>query len=247
MLTFRLRISNGAKTMNEFRDFTLSTDEPATVGLTTYEAIRRDIISGKLRPNAKLKLAAMKAAYAASVPTLREALNRLASEGFVHAAEQRGFFVAPVSAADLREIADLRLLLECDALKSSFQNGDTEWEAQVAAAHHKLQRTEKRMKAGELSQKPLWKRYDWEFHQALVSACGSANLLQLHAIIFAKYLRYQMQVLTFRGTVAALEHRHLFDAAMDRDAKRAVKLLRAHVKGGLDHALKEQAARFDAA
>ncbi len=208
-----------------------------TVGLSTYEAIRHDVIFGKLAPNTKLKLDAMKAAYGASIPTLRETLNRLASEGFVVAEEQRGFYVAPVSEADLREIADLRMLLECSALKLSIEKGDTEWEGKVAAAHHKLHRMEQKMKAGDHSEVELWKRYDWEFHQALILACGSANLLRLHAIIFDKYLRYQMQVLTFRGESAVREHRQLFEAAIERNTDRAEKVLRVHVEKGLEHAL----------
>jgi DNA-binding GntR family transcriptional regulator len=208
-----------------------------TVALSTYGAIRSDIIFGRLAPNAKLKLDDMKAAYKASIPTLRETLNRLASEGFVVAEEQRGFFVAPVSRSDLCEIAELRILLECNALTRSIEKGDTEWEGKVAAAHHKLHRMEQKMSAGDYSQKEIWKRYDWEFHQSLISACGSSNLLRLHAIIFDKYLRYQMLVLTFRGEPAALEHKQLFDAALDRNTDLAEAVLRTHVKAGLEHAL----------
>ena len=50
-----------------------------------------DIIFGQLVPGSKLKLEFIKSQYEASVSTLREALNRLASEGFVVAEEQRGF------------------------------------------------------------------------------------------------------------------------------------------------------------
>ena len=208
-----------------------------TVGLSTYGAIRNDIIFGRLAPDFKLKLDDMKAAYRASVPTLRETLNRLASEGFVVAEEQRGFFVAPVSKSDLREIADLRILLECSALKLSIEKGDTEWEGKVAAAHHKLHRMEQKMLTEDHAERELWKRYDWEFHQSLILACGSSNLLRLHAIIFDKYLRYQMHVLTFRGEPAALEHKQLLDAALDRNADLAEVVLRSHVKAGLKHAL----------
>ena len=64
-----------------------------TVANATYERLKHDIIFGKLKPGAKLKLETLKDEYAASVSTLRETLNRLTSEGFVSAAEQRGFFV----------------------------------------------------------------------------------------------------------------------------------------------------------
>jgi DNA-binding GntR family transcriptional regulator len=90
----------------------------ATVRSTTYERIKHDIIYGVLEPGLKLKLEALRDRYNASVSTLRETLNRLASEGFVVAAEQRGFFVKPVSKKDLTEIAYLRILLESSALET---------------------------------------------------------------------------------------------------------------------------------
>ncbi len=208
-----------------------------TVGSSTYEKIKRDIIFGRLAPGAKLKLDLLKDRYEASVSTLRETLNRLASEGFVAAEEQRGFFVTPVSREDLIEVANLRVLLECHALKTSVENGDTDWEGNLVAARHKLNLMEKRMLKGDESEKETWKRYDWEFHLALINACNSKNLLSLHSILYDKYLRYQMLVLTHRGREAVAEHKAMFDAALERDAEKAVKLLEVHIRNGLKHTL----------
>ena len=90
------------------------TKDGETVGDDGYRRIRADIIFGRLRPDQKLRLEAMKRDdYGVSVSTLREILSRLSSEGFVIAEGRRGFEVAPVSAANLKELAELRLLLEC--------------------------------------------------------------------------------------------------------------------------------------
>ncbi len=208
-----------------------------TVGSSTYEHIKHDIIFGELEPGTKLKLEGLKERYSASVSTLRETLNRLASEGFVDAAEQRGFFVRPVSPGDLTEIAELRILLEGSALETSIETGDADWEGNLVAAHHKLHLIEQKMQSGDHSQKEQWKRYDWEFHQALIRACNSENLLALHGVIFDKYLRYQMLVLTYRGSEAILEHRAMFDAALARDVPRAKAELEKHIRLGLEHTL----------
>ena len=209
-----------------------------TVGSTTYQRIKHDIIFGVLRPGAKLKLDTLKETYAASLPTLRETLNRLASEGFVEAPAQRGFLVKPVSEEDLREIAHLRILLECDALTLSLANGDTEWEGNLVAAHHKLNRMEQEILAGDTTKTELWKRYDWEFHLAMIQACKSQNLLDLHAILYDKYLRYQMLILTNRGEAAVREHKAMFQAALARDAATARELLEVHINNGLEHTLR---------
>jgi DNA-binding GntR family transcriptional regulator len=208
-----------------------------TVGSETYLRIKRDIIFGDLAPGTKLKLNGLKERYETSMSTLRETLNRLASEGFVDALEQRGFFVVPVSAEDLTEIADLRILLECSALDASINQGDADWEGNLVAAHHKLHRVENLLLAGDFSNKEEWKKLDREFHLALIQACANANLLALHGVLYDKYLRYQMLVLTYRGAEAVAEHQAIFDAAIKRDPQAASAALREHIHKGLVHTL----------
>ncbi|MBH0238389.1 GntR family transcriptional regulator [Methylobrevis sp. L22] len=208
-----------------------------TIGDNAYRRIRSDIIFGRIAPSQKLRLDRLRETYGASVSTLREILNRLTSEGLVVAEGQRGFEAAPVSVHNLREIAALRLLLEGFALEQSFAAGDVEWEGRVVSAHHKLAALEQRMRDGDMSQTELWKRYDWEFHQALISACGSKVLTDTHAAVFDKYLRYQMIALSFRGDIAAREHQVMLNAALARDAATAKQTLERHVSGGVEHAL----------
>jgi len=94
---------------------------PLSAGDSGYKRIRSDIIFGVLTPSGRLRLDAMKEDYGVSISTLREILNRLASEGFVVAEGQRGFELAPVSIQNLRELADLRILLEHHAMAESFR------------------------------------------------------------------------------------------------------------------------------
>ncbi|HEV7338972.1 MAG TPA: GntR family transcriptional regulator [Bosea sp. (in: a-proteobacteria)] len=209
----------------------------ASVGELAYRRIRADIIFGRLAPGQKLKLEVLREGYGASVSTLRELLNRLASEGLIAAEGQKGFMVAPVSATNLRELAAMRLLLEGHALAQSFEAGDMEWEGRVVAAHHKLAQMEKRMLDKDRADAELWKRYDWEFHHALISACGSQVLLDTHAAIYDKYLRYQMVAVIFRGQIAAEEHQILLDCALKRDQERAAAVLDVHVNACVEHTL----------
>ena len=213
------------------------TPPSASIGEMAYRRIRADIVFGRLAPGQKLKLEVLREAYGTSVSTLRELLNRLASEGLVEAEGQKGFMVSPVSATNLREIAAMRLLLEGHALAQSFEAGDMEWEGRVVAAHHKLAQMERRMLDQDRADPELWKRYDWEFHHALISACGSQVLMDNHAAIYDKYLRYQMVAVIFRGEIAAQEHRLLLDCAMRRDIAQATSILATHVDACVDHTL----------
>ena len=88
----------------------------------------------------------------------------------------------------------------------------------------------------------VWRQYDWAFHVALISACGSPMLLETYALVCDKYLRYQMIAAIFRGKVAADEHQALLESALARDWQRAQQTLAVHIDdcvvqmaGVLDH------------
>ena len=211
-------------------------DERETIGDDGYRRIRADIVLGRLRPEQKLKLDGLKESYGVSVSTLREILSRLTSEGLVLAEGRRGFEVAPVSIDNLKELAELRLLLEGHAMEASFARADMEWEGRVVSAHHKLAATE-RLMSSNIGEPDQWKRYDSEFHQELISKCGSRALLEAHAAVFDKYFRYQMIALNYRGDEPARQHQALLECALARNSVRAKLVLVDHVRGCVTHAL----------
>jgi len=211
-------------------------DESETIGDDGYRRIRADIVLGRLRPGQKLKLDGLKESYGVSVSTLREILSRLTSDALVIAEGRRGFEVAPVSVENLKELAELRLLLEGHAMKASFARADMEWEGRVVAAHHKLAATERLMSAN-IGEPDQWKRYDSEFHQELISNCGSPTLMNAHAAAFDRYFRYQMIALNYRGDEPAQQHQALLECALARDIERARKVLLDHVNGCVAHAI----------
>jgi len=202
----------------------------APVGETTYRRVRADIVFGRLAPGEKLTLERMRSAYGSAVSTLREIFNGLASEGLITAEGARGFEVAAISPDNLREVAAMRQLLECDALRSSFEAGDVEWEGRVVASHHKLASFEKRVAAGDRSDEESLRRYDWEFHNALISACGSRLLLEMHASLYDKYLRYLMLAAVFRGAPVVEEHHQLLTHALARDWRAAQAVTVTHIQ-----------------
>ena len=197
--------------------------------------IRFDIINNTLKPGDRLRLERLRETYGASVSTLREILNRLAAEHFVVAEGNRGFGVAPISQRDLRDICEMRLLLECHALRRSIEVGSVDWEAQVVSCHHKLQTAETQLIGGDGSQVMKWVQYDWDFHHATVMACDRPVLSATHSNIFDRFMRYHLYVLDFRGRPAADEHARLRDLVVGRNVEAAVSLLTSHVMAGMEH------------
>src|SRR5262245_5521788 len=73
-----------------------------------WQRIRDDIICGKLRPNARLRIGKLRELYGIGASPLREALSRLVPDGFVNSLDRRGFVVAPISLSEFRELTDVR-------------------------------------------------------------------------------------------------------------------------------------------
>ena len=87
-------------------------DTGLTLGSSTYEAIRLDILEGRFDPGGKLLFDAMREHYGIGISPIREALGRLNSEGWVARQEQRGFRVAEISKSELLGVVKTRVMIE---------------------------------------------------------------------------------------------------------------------------------------
>jgi GntR family transcriptional regulator, carbon starvation induced regulator len=210
---------------------------PSTLTEALQDRLRQDIILGALKPGAKLKLEILSKSYDVSVNTMREALSRLAADGLVIIEGQKGFTVLPVSLEDLRQITEMRQLLECHALRQSIARADLDWEARVAGAHHKLSKVEALVETEPERYGDVWERYNQEFHSALIGNCHSRWLLSFHKAMYDHSRRYRMLSLKtkpFPRAQSAKEHRKILDAALARDADKASELLALHILKGAE-------------
>lgn len=192
-----------------------------------YQTLRQRIIRGEYSPGTRLKIDALQQSLQLSSSPLREALNRLVAEGLVEADEGRGFRAAGVSVAEMNELADLRVLLEGEALRRSVKLGDDEWEGRVVAAAHKLRLSET---AGSFDVED-WSDRHRQFHLALLGGCGYPRLLRLCETLFDQAERYRRVArLSGEPRKKTTEHRKLEEMALSRDVDKAVDLLTRHIR-----------------
>lgn len=204
-----------------------------TLADAVYERLHADIVSGRLAPEARLRFEALRERCGAGIAPIREALQRLTSEGLVVAEGHVGFRVAPMSLADLEDINHLRLLLEIKAVREAVAQGDLKWESEVVAAAHALARTP--LPSGpDAPEAEPWEEQHRRFHEALIAACPSRRTLQICRTLFAQFRRYRRLILARYWTSAPLratidaEHDRIVDAIVRRDAEAAARLLEAH-------------------
>lgn len=202
----------------------------ATRATSLYDQLRADLLAGELEPGAKLAIEALAEHYRTSATPLREALNRLVSDGLVQRREQRGFVAAGISADDLAEITRTRCWLEEIALRESIRAHSTAWEEALVLAHHRLAKTPRSLAAERFEDNPEWEPLHRAFHRALIAGCGSRWLLAFCEQLADQHHRYRRlsapRAFAKRGVKS--EHQQLLDAALAGRADDAVALLRQH-------------------
>lgn len=200
-----------------------------------YRLLREDIVSGRLAPDLKLKIEMLRQRYSLGASPIREALARLSGEHLVTLEGQRGCQVAPMSINDAHDIGRMRKMIEAEALRLAIPAGNQSWEDTVITSFHRLERVERRSDQG-IDDLAEWEILNGRFHQALVSACGSPWLLRIRSLLFDQHERYRR--LSRMRTVLTRdineEHRRLMEAALDRDAEEAVKIIEVHVERTTD-------------
>lgn len=204
----------------------------------TYDSLRASILSGELAPGTKLKIDELKRLLSVGASPIREALSLLTSDHLVERIDQRGFRVAHVSETDFAELLKTRAWLEERALRESIANGDRAWEEAVVLAHYRLSKTprtpadEARANTAAPRSSVEWERCHRAFHFALLAACGSAILLRFCGQLYDQNIRYRF--LSGRSAYPKRdinqEHADIMQAAIDRDADRAVQALLSHYR-----------------
>ena len=203
-----------------------------TRATSVYDSIRRDIMSGEIRPGDKLLFDALRDRYASGISPIREALNRLYSEGWVAREEQRGFRAAETSEAELRQLVQTRVMVEGAAITAALNLKDVAAEEHLVLVFHRLKK-ERRLVDGRRSER--WERLHKEFHVALVAGAQLPRITAFCSQLFDVAERYRILCAsTYPERNELDEHRRILEAYLDGDAERTVALFSAHLQVTLD-------------
>lgn len=196
-----------------------------------HARIKEAIITGQLPPGGRVVVNVLADAFDEGQTPVREALMKLASEGYVIQEDQRGFSIAPVSRAELVDLTQTRAEIESLAVRWSIEHGDDEWEAGVLAATHRLLKLHKLGPDGH-SIDPNWNERHLGFHQALVGGCPNLVLLQMRGLLSDRAERYRHLAVRYLKTPRddRAEHEAMADAVLSRDCALAERLVRSHIE-----------------
>jgi GntR family transcriptional regulator, carbon starvation induced regulator len=219
----------------------ISVSKHESMAQRAYRIIRADIISGARPPGERLRIEMLKTIYDIGPTPLREALQKLSTEGLVLALEKRGFMVSPL---DLDEFSDLniaRIEIEKVALSRSIALGDRQWESRVVAATYLMNKEDAALLASGNGVSDAWEAANAEFHATMIAACGSKWLLQMRDHLQDMCERYRRSSIsqsikkTLNGNRnVGKEHAAISEAVLSRNAELACQLTESHYMKTLD-------------
>ena len=188
------------------------------------EVLREAITGGYLRANQPLPQDEIAAQLRVSHIPVREALRQLQSEGLVTYQANRGATVSALTPEEIREIYDIRAILETAAVRRATPRLSEAILGQAARI----------LDAAELATDGAsWGSHDVDFHQLIYDLEGRPRLHELIAGLLRRVDRYWLihgLMLKHRAEFEQ-EHRVLLEAIAARDADRAAVLLEEHLVG----------------
>lgn len=190
------------------------------------EALRTALLSGELAPGEVYSGPALAERFGVSPTPVREAMQRLASEGAVETVPNRGFRVAERSPRDLAELAEIRALLEVPAVLTLARTLPAERWAQLRPL------AQDTLEAASRGDRTAYAETDRAFHRALLELTGNRQLVtvaeDVHRRAQCSSVRVAPRPRTTDLLAGAADHLALLDALTEQDLPAVERLVRGH-------------------
>ena len=199
---------------------------------TAYAILKRKIINNSLKPGEPLNERILTQELQISKTPIREALQQLEKDGFIENISHKGSFVSRISAQDVREIFEVREILECAAAKQSALKADLN---KLEGIKRKFESIERENGKTPLS---LLKAGD-QIHNYIFECLQNNRLIEIYQRLQDHIGRIRIyfvhQFDPNRLDEASKEHKEILDALIARDPLRAENATRTHLRNGLEY------------
>ncbi len=200
-----------------------------------HAILREAISSGRLSPGQIHSVQALAEQLGVSRTPVREALLQLARQGLVEPVRNRGFMVVERSLEDVREIFEIRLLLEPAAARAAAHRATAGDVDRVQAHYHEMTAA---ARAGDAD--TMW-NHDRAFHLAILEASGNSRLAQyIDALRDLVQRRDQLTTRSRQLEAIAREHGPILAAMEKREGAGAEQAMRHHIRQTRDALLAQE-------
>ena len=217
-------------------------DETDSVVDRVYEALKEMAVAYAFRPGERINEGRIATRLGVSRTPLREALNRLKTEGFLRFEPGRGFFCRELDPQEVFQLYELRKAIETAAVRLAVARADDREIAAIVAFLDATGPESGGRTTAELTD------LDETFHRRLMALARNDEMARVLANVDARirFVRWIDMGESGRPTTQG-EHRAVIEAVAARDAEAAVAVLERHIDRRLDRitaAIREGLARI---
>ncbi|GAB4303413.1 MAG: GntR family transcriptional regulator [Desulfuromonadia bacterium] len=192
------------------------------------ETIRNAILTGELKPGARVSEPDLAARFGISRTPIREAFRQLESEGYLTVIPRKGAVVATFSPKDIEEFYEIKSILEGYAARKATPHltpRDLERLRSINARLGDIAAT------GDVN---LFFKAHNEFHELFIRACGNEKLADMIRGLVGRFKRLRTASLSMPGRmeISVTEHAKIIDAFERRDPNLAETLVRKNAEFG---------------
>ncbi|MFJ8848800.1 GntR family transcriptional regulator [Streptomyces sp. NPDC102437] len=199
-------------------------ERPGPLRERVYEALLELMTTRALRPGQHLVESELAGQLGVSRQPVREALQRLNTEGWVDLRPAQGAFVHEPTEEEADQLLSVRTLLEAEAARLAAADSDA---AGIAALEELCAKGEQAVADGDVD---LAVATDAAFHAKVMELAGNVVLAELAGQVGRRVRWYRTTVARRGGTQTWIEHRSLIEAISSRDGQRATQIMRSHTE-----------------
>ncbi|MCB1122237.1 MAG: GntR family transcriptional regulator [Verrucomicrobiae bacterium] len=205
--------------------FALDLNEVKNLSTLIADKLTESVMNGALMPGEHLVQTNLASKFGVSRVAIRDALQELRKRGLAVNVPLKGTMVRPISEENLRNLFEIRRLLEPAAAAKAVSAMKPSDKARLELL------LEQQTEAGDAGEMEKVIDLDWEFHQVLYSSCGNQDLLQIVTYIWsqirqARGLAQSNPRWGEQWSQASLKrHRQILAAVRRKDQERTRKLV----------------------
>jgi DNA-binding GntR family transcriptional regulator len=181
------------------------------------------ILSGLLAPGERIMVDELAQHFGVSKIPVREALKALEASGWLEIRPRRGTFVKPLSAEELRQVFELRRVLEPYCAKMAAVRRT---DAQLRELGELVKEGTRAIREGDV---PRTSQVNSRFHGIVAEAAGNALLAQQVEEMEARLRRYFTAIDWRHRSESIAQHAAIYEAIRKKDAKAAEKATLEHL------------------
>lgn len=199
-----------------------------------YRSLKDAIITGRIAPGAWLYETALTQALGVSRTPLREAFNRLKSDGLIAVIPHRGAFVVELDDRDIDNLLEAREVIETAFFERAAQVLTADGLRRARREFEQAHRHFAGAKGAAARRKALqqYLRIDRALHDRLIEASGNSYWVKLYFDLRERIelCGYQVSQLPHRFERIVQEHLDMIDALLAGDLQGARRCLRTHIR-----------------